>query len=196
MKRTVVNGAVTNIVYGVIALVPIGILALLVVQVLNVLGEVARPLALHSKLAAALVVVVGLAAVLVLCFLLGLLIRTRLGTATYESIERRYLKRLPGYEPITSILRGFAQKSKGYRPVTVSLFGPGTAVFGLLIEANGNGTMTVFVPTAPTMAVGSIHVVDEDRVRILDASFSDLSGCISQWGIGSRRLLERLPGDA
>lgn len=195
MRQSLANSVITNVVYGVIALVPLAILALLLVQVFNVLGEVARPLALQSRLAAALVVIGGLVAVLVLCFLLGLLVRTRLGANTYESIERRYLKRLPGYEPITSILRGFAQKSDGYKPVMVSLFGPGTAVFGLLIEANGNGTVTVFVPAAPTMAVGAVHIVDEDRIRGLDASFSDLSGCISQWGIGSRRLLAQQPGE-
>ena len=148
-------------------------------------------MALESRLAAALVLVAGIVVVLAACFLLGLLIRTRLGATTYGSIERRYLKRLPGYEPITSILRGFAHKSDGYRPVTVSLFGEGTAVFGLMVETNADGTVTVFVPAAPTMAVGTVHVVDAARVRPLDAGFSDLSGCISQWGVGSRRLLER-----
>ena len=193
MKQSMVRSVVTNVVYGVIALVPVAILALLLVQVLKLLGDLARPLALQSRFAAALVVIGGLAVVLLLCFLLGMLIRTRLGASTYESIERRYLRRLPGYEPITSILRGFAQKSEGSRPVVVSLFGPGTWVFGLMVETNGDGTVTVFVPAAPTVAVGSIHVVGEDRVRVLDASFSDLSGCISQWGIGSRRLLARRP---
>jgi uncharacterized membrane protein len=51
--------------------------------------------------------------------------------------------------------------------------------------------VTVFVPSAPTMAVGMVHVVDKDRVTALKASLSDVSTCISQWGVGSRKLLVR-----
>lgn len=180
---------VTNIVFGVIALVPIAIVALLLVEVFRLLGEVAKPLALESRLGAALVLIAGLAGFVVICFLLGSLIRTRLGATTFETVERKVLNRLPIYEPLANLLRGFARKSEGYQPALVALFGPGTAVFCVVMEDNGDGTVTVFVPSAPTMAVGMVHVVAKDRVTALKASFSDVSTCISQWGVGSRKLL-------
>lgn len=180
---------VPNVVTGVIVLLPVAIVGLVVVELLKLLGEVAKPLALQSRFMAALVVIAGLAALVVICFLIGTLVRTRLGATSFAAIERKYLRHLPGYEPITSILRGFAQKSEGYHPALVSLFGPGTSVFALIIEENADGTLTVFVPSAPTIAVGSIHVVDQDRVVRLAAGFSEWSGCVSQWGVGSRKLI-------
>lgn len=180
---------ITNIVTGVIALVPLAIVGLLALEVFRLLGEVAKPLALESRALAALVVIAGAVGLVAICYLVGSLVRTRIGASAFGTMERRYLKRLPGYEPIASILRGFAQKSEGYRPALVSLFGPGTAVFALVIEENADGSVTVFVPSAPTMAVGTVQVVAADRVRPLDASVSDLSGCVSQWGIGSRKLV-------
>jgi uncharacterized membrane protein len=191
MKPDVKALFVTNMLYGVIALIPIAIIALLVFEVFRLLGEVAKPLALHSRFAAAAVIIAGLAGLVFLCFLLGSLVRTRLGSTTFDTIERKFLNRLPVYEPVANLLRGFARKSEGYQPALVSLFGPGTQVFGLVMEDNGDGTVTVFVPSAPTMAVGMVHVVDKDRVTALKGGISDVSTCISQWGVGSRKLLLR-----
>ncbi len=191
MKANVKSLIATNLVYGVIALIPIAIVVLLVLEVLKLLGEIAKPLALHSRLGAALVVIAGLVGLAVLCFLLGSLIRTRLGSTTFETIERRFLNRLPVYEPVANLLRGFARKSEGYQPALVALLGPGTGVFCVVMEDNGDDTVTVFVPSAPTMAVGMVHVVEKARVTALKANLSDLSTCISQWGVGSRKILVR-----
>jgi uncharacterized membrane protein len=191
MKPDVKTLLITNMLYGVIALIPIAIVALLAVEVFRLLGEVAKPLALHSRFGAALVVLAGLAGIVILCFLLGSLIRTRLGSTTFETIERRFLNRLPVYEPVANLLRGFAKKSEGYQPALAALFGPGTGVFCLVMEDNGDGTVTIFVPSAPTMAMGMVHVVDKERVTALKTNLSDLSTCISQWGVGSRKVLAR-----
>lgn len=191
MKSDVKTLFVTNMLYGVIALIPIAIVVFLVLEVFRLLGEVAKPLALHSRFAAALVVIAGLAGLVVVCFLLGSLIRTRLGSTTFDTVERKFLNRLPIYEPVANLLRGFARKSEGYQPALVALLGPGTGIFCLIMEDNGDGTVTVFVPSAPTMAVGMVHVVQKDRVTMLNANLSDISTCISQWGVGSRKILLR-----
>ena len=78
MTNRVQSVVVTNMLYGVVALIPIAVVILVVVEILKLLGEVAKPLALHSRAGAALVVIAGLIALAVVCFLLGSLIRTRL----------------------------------------------------------------------------------------------------------------------
>jgi hypothetical protein len=45
------------------------------------------------------------------------------------------------------------------------------------------------VPSVPTLTVGSLHVVDRERVTMLEAGSIDVTNCISQWGIGSRKIL-------
>jgi uncharacterized membrane protein len=182
---------VTNTLYGLIALIPVALVVVLIVQLLKLLDQVARPLTLDSRLSAALVLVIGLVVLIIVSFVLGSVIQTRLGSITFDAIEKKLLKRLPFYEPIASILRGVAHKTAGYQPALITLYGPGTAVFGLVMEENDNDTVTVFVPSAPTMAVGLVHVVRRDRVTPLKASLADISGCLSEWGVGSRKLLSR-----
>jgi uncharacterized membrane protein len=179
----------TNTLYGLIALIPVAIVVVSIVQLLKLLDQVAKPLTLDSRLSAAAVLVVGVVVLIVVSFVLGSIIQTRLGSITFDAIEKKLLKRLPFYEPIANILRGVAHNSAGYQPALITLYGPGTAVFGLLMEENDNDTVTVFVPSAPTMAVGLVHVVRRDRVTPLKASLADISGCLSEWGVGSRKLL-------
>jgi hypothetical protein len=39
------------------------------------------------------------------------------------------------------------------------------------------------------LTVGSLHVVDRERVTMLEAGSIDVTNCISQWGIGSQKIL-------
>jgi len=36
-----------------------------------------------------------------------------------------------------------------------------------------------------------LHVVDRERVTILEAGNMDVTNCISQWGIGSQKIISR-----
>lgn len=138
-------------------------------------------------------VLVALAALLLLCFAVGVAVRTRLGGLSFGYIEKNMLMRLPGYQLISNVLKGFADRDEGYRPAMVSLHGSGTAVLGLVMEENENETVTVFVPSSPAMTVGTICIVKRDRIRLLEAGMIEVSNCVSHWGLGSRKLLGTTP---
>ena len=42
---------------------------------------------------------------------------------------------------------------------------------------------------SPALTVGVVHVVKPNLVTRLEASVADVTGCVSQWGIGSRKVL-------
>lgn len=190
---TVVNAIKTNVVYGLIAIIPIAIVILLLAKVVEVLKGIGEPIAerldMAPVVAALVAVVVAVAVILVACFVIGAAVRTRIGAWSFEKVERAILARVPGYDLIQNVLRGFAEKRTAYPAALVSLFGPGTGVFGLVMENNGDGTVTVFIPSAPTLTVGAVHVVDRDRVRMLDAGLMSVTDCVSQWGVGSAKVL-------
>ena len=117
------------------------------------------------------------------------MVRTKIGSWSFKKLESVILQRLPGYDLIGNILKGFAKDKAAYPAVMVRLHGPGSAVFGLVMEEHESGVMTVFVPSAPALTVGSLHVVDRDRVTFLEATTVDVANCISQWGIGSEKAL-------
>ncbi len=108
---------------------------------------------------------------------------------SFERIEAVLLSKAPGYEVLGNVLKGFADDQSSFPPVLVNLYGPDAAVFALIMEENENGTLTIFVPASPALTVGVVHVVNPSLVTRLEASVSDVTGCVSQWGIGSRKVL-------
>ncbi|MCK4977690.1 MAG: DUF502 domain-containing protein [Anaerolineales bacterium] len=179
----------TNVIYGLLVLVPAAIIFLLLVKIVEILEKMAAPLNLESSTNVVVAILLGLLLLLLLCFVVGAFVRTRIGSWSLERLERKILNQIPGYEIISNMLRGFAEKRTAYPAAMVRLYGPGTAVLGFIMEENENGSLTVFVPSAPALTVGSLHVVDRERVTILEAGFMDVTNCISQWGIGLQNIL-------
>ncbi len=179
----------TNIIYGVLVLVPLAVIVLLLAEIVEILEKIAEPLDLQSTISVVGAIIIALLLVLSICFIVGALVRTRIGSRSMDRFERTLLQKIPGYQIISNALKGFAEKKTAYRAALVSLYGPGTGVLGFIMEENDNGSLTVFVPSVPTLTVGSLHVVDKDRITLLEAGSMEVGDCISQWGMGSQRIL-------
>ena len=179
----------TNVLYGLIVLIPLAVLISLIAKLVEILEKIAASLNLDSALSAGVAVAIAFLLLLLVCLGIGVAVRTKIGAWSFEKLENAVLQRIPGYELIGNILRGFAKDQSAYPAVMVRLHGPGSAVFGLLMEEHENGVLTVFLPSAPAMTVGSLHVVDRDRVTFLAANSVEMVNCISQWGSGSEKVL-------
>lgn len=179
----------TNVIYGLLVMVPIAIIVLLLEKVVEILESIAKPLQLHSAISVIGAMILALLMVFLLCFVVGAFVRTRLGSWSFDRFERTILKQIPGYEIISNALKGFIEKKTVYHAALVRLYGPGTGVLGFVMEENDNGSITVFVPSVPTLTVGSLHIVDRERVTMLEAGRIDVTTCISKWGIGSQKIL-------
>jgi len=179
----------TNVIYGLLVLVPTAIIFLLLEKVVEILEKMAVAFNLESTLSFVIAVLLGLLLLFFLCFIIGAFVRTRIGSLSLERLERKVLNQIPGYEIISNVLKGFAEKRTAYPAAMIQLYGQGTAVLGFIMEENDNGSLTVFVPSAPTLTVGSLHLVDRERVTILEAGSMDVTNCISQWGVGSQKIL-------
>jgi uncharacterized membrane protein len=179
----------TNITYGLIVLIPVAIIVLLLAKIVEVLEQIARPLGLQSLLGTAVAIALGILLLLALCFVIGALLRSRRTGISFERIESALLSKVPGYEVFGNVLKGFAADKLSFPPALVNLSGPDAAVFALIMDENEDGTLTVFVPASPALTVGVVHVVKPNLVTRLEASVADVTGCVSQWGIGSRKVL-------
>jgi len=179
----------TNITYGLIVLIPVAIIALLLAKIYEVLKLIGQPLGLESVLGTFIAIVASLLLLLALAYFVGAFVRGRRTGLSFERIEAALLSKIPGYEVIGNVLKGFADEKRSFPPVLVNLYGPDAAVFALIMDENEDGTLTIFVPAAPALTVGVVHVVKPNLVTRLDASVADVTGCISQWGIASRRVL-------
>ena len=179
----------TNIIYGVLVLVPLAVIILLLAEIVEILEKIADSLQLQTATGVIGAVVLALLLVLSICFIVGAMVRTRIGAWSFERFERKILFQIPGFAIISNALKGFAEKKTAYRAALIQLYGPGTGVLGFVMEENENGSVTVFVPSVPTVTMGSLHIVDRERITMLETGSIDVTNCISQWGIGSQKIL-------
>ncbi len=189
-----------NLVYGVLTLVPLGAGLVVLFKLISALETLTEKLNLGSNLGTAIAVILAIVAFLVLTYIVGALVRTSIGLYLHEHFEQKILVNIPGYKIISRILKGGVEGDNDYKPALIQLYGEGTSVFGFIMEQNPNDTMTIFVPSSPALSVGVVHVVLADRVKQLDAGYMDVFNCLSEWGVGSSKLVtgarhSRAPGD-
>jgi len=184
----------TTLVGGILFLVPLILLVILLRQLLQYTDKLLHPIAqlLPAKTIIGVAIPDLLAAVvlIVVAFLAGLLAKTRFGARLGANVEELILKRLPGFKLLKSMTQGITSSASGSE-MTVALANiDETWQLSFVIERHPNGLLTVFVPSAPTPATGSIFFLKETQVRHLDVSVSAAVKCIMQLGAGSGELLK------
>jgi uncharacterized membrane protein len=126
--------------------------------------------------------------IVVFCFLAGLVARTRLGRRWHINLERRTLGKIPGYSMLRTLFSGAVPADK---PVEVALVEmENMRVVAFVMERHADGYVTVFVPSAPTPAVGSVFFAHESQVQVIDVSLKDAMMCVSRLGLGAGKLLK------
>ena len=124
-----------------------------------------------------------------ICFLIGVGIKTRTGRLVRERIERTFFERIPGY----ALIRSLTQRVAGEGSETV--WKPALAeieealVPAFIIEEFEDGRYTVFVPSIPTPFAGAVYVLDRKRVHPLDVPFTEALKAVSRWGSGAKGLV-------
>ena len=138
-------------------------------------------------------VVSFLVACLAGCYFTGVLVQTRVGSAIRAWFESRLLEKLPGF----TIVRGIVLQYLGeedevtFRPVLVDLHGTGSRSIGFEVEDFDEESVVVFLPTVPTITLGTVEIVPKDRVEVLPASMHVALESLSQFGSDASKL--RLP---
>jgi uncharacterized membrane protein len=177
---------------GLLVLVPLYLAVLLLLKAAKSLVGLVRPFAalLPDWLPAENLL--SLILVLLVCFLVGVAFRTRIGRATRDRVERSLFQRIPGYGVLRSLtqqLVGQGQE-KVWKPALVEI--EDALVPGFIIEEFADGRYTVFVPSVPTPLAGAVYVLGPERVHPLDVPFTVAIKSISRWGAGCRDLVATL----
>jgi uncharacterized membrane protein len=186
----------TKLIYGVIVIGPIAVIIIVLVKLVEILEKVAKAVGLHSTFGAGLAIFLSLVLLLVICYGVGVLVHTQIGSLSFNKFEKSVLLQIPGYSIISNILKGFAEeKVESYLPALIQLGQEGTGVLGFVMEKNDNDTITVFVPSVPAITIGSLHIVERKRVTFLEASHLEIVNCITEWGVGSNKFISRIKTD-
>jgi uncharacterized membrane protein len=182
----------TTVIGGILVLLPLVACAAAIAAVVSVLHDLLVPIArllpverLGGIRVASLLVV---AAVLLLCFVLGLLVRTAVARAVGRWFDRNLLGHLPGYRLVRRLagtLGGDPSETLG-RPVWVRL--GDSREIGFLTEEHVGDEVAVFLPASPRVTVGRVVVVPRSRTERISAPLPQVVKSISDFGVGSSTL--------
>ena len=190
--RVVTEFVKTTIFGGLLFLVPI-VLGFIIVQralalVRKGLAPLVERLPFHSVAGVAVASLAAGLVVILICFIGGLVARTRVGTRLHGSLQRMILGIIPGYRAFESIAGKAAGKASEFEVALARIEDAWQLAF--LIERMDDGVSAVFIPAAPTPWSGSVYYLTPDRSRMVDVPMAQAILCIKRMGTGSRELLK------
>lgn len=152
---------------GMAFLVPIVILALILNKALAVMMSLAEYAAsrLHIEAVHNILVLnlISIAALILLCFIAGLLARTKLARESVGFLEDRFLDRIPFYLFVKSMTGGIPDRHEQVlTPVWARLDDYSQLAFE--VERQEDGRVVVFLPGAPNPWSGTVAIFDADRI--------------------------------
>ena len=173
---------------GALYLIPIALILVILAKVHSVTTKVVEPIAVDLQLrdiggmnAARVLAVV---AILLLCFVAGLIARTAVARQLVGWLERAILSNLPGYSMISTLGADVAGKGDPHMQVVLARIEDAWQL-GLLVERVDDTHSAVFVPGAPDPKSGSIYLMTDDRFKAIDVRIPHAMKWIKGLGIGS-----------
>lgn len=180
----------TTVIGGLLLLFPLFGCIYVIVRIGGALTDFIKPLLSflpqNRIVGIALADVGSVVILLLLCFSVGLLIKTSVGSALGVGMTR-LLNRLPGFKLFSRIARiMFDQEDASGTPVMVH-HGQ-TKQLGFLVEENSAEELTVYCPSAPSLLSGEILIVKAEMVTRLNVPAADVASVITTFGTGTRAL--------
>lgn len=147
----------------------------------------------NSPLQGIVVDAVVIALLIIVCFGVGVMVRTRLGKWIYAVLESKLLLKAPGYSLIKETVAQFlGNKKSPFSSVALAqLYGNETMVSAFVTDEHEDGSYTVFVPTGPNPTSGNIYHLPGEYVHPVDVPVEDAMRSIISCGAGSSPLIEQ-----
>jgi uncharacterized membrane protein len=186
----------TSLLGGVAVILPVVILLLIFRWLFSWITAIIQPLTSlviargHFQVFVADFLVI--AVILTGCFVVGALVKTRVGRFIQDNLENRILRIAPGYPTIKSIVMQFIGKGKSFFSAValVQAFENDTLMTAFVTDTHADGSYTVFVPLGPNLTTGLVMHLKKQYVHLLNVrveeAFKSVIGC----GAGSAKLLK------
>ncbi|WPB87309.1 hypothetical protein [Sediminicoccus rosea] len=172
---------------GALVVLPIGAIALLVLGIVHRLQAMADPLSstyVHPALAAVLLL-------LLLCALVGALVRSAMGRQARHVLEVGLLQRIPGWRLAKAFAAEGPLMGQGGRSLRPALAHIEEGLCpALVMDEFADGRLMVFVPGSPAPMSGAIYIFTPDKVQLLDVPLMPFLRGIASWGLGLREMIE------
>ena len=186
--KTIARFLKVTLVGGLLVVLPLWVSLLMLFKAVNGALKMLLPIAkllpqkiVHEKISAILLL-------LLICFVVGLLTRTRLGQRIGHWIVENILDRIPGFALIRGMTRQFvgSKEETLFQPALVEI--EEALVPAFIIEKHTDGQFTVFVSSSPTPMAGAIYILSPERVHPVDVPLRKAMVCVTKWGAGAAEM--------
>ena len=135
--------------------------------------------------------VLAIIVILLVFFIVGLIVQTRIGKFLFDYIEQILLVKIPLYKIIkeTTIQIMGSNKRLFKQVALVKLFGNDTMLTAFVTDNHDDGSFTVFVPSGPAPTAGFIYHLSKENVQLVDYPIEKAMKTIFSLGAGSREML-------
>jgi uncharacterized membrane protein len=186
----------TSLLGGVSVILPAALSLFIFKWLINIITDFIQPLTnlivfkshLQEFIATAVVIFI----ILTVCFVVGVIVRTRGGKFIQEGLENRILKIAPGYSIIKETVMQFVGRKKATFS-SVALVQPyenDTLMTGFVTDKHADGLYSVFVPTGPNPTTGYIFHLKRQYVHPVDVSIEEAIKIVISCGVGSGKLFK------
>lgn len=184
----------TTLIGGLFFIIPLVLLVYLVGKVIGIFRKIVAPIA--EKIDISLFGgettsrIIAIAALLILCFIAGLLAKTTKANRLKEWVEDNILSNIPGY----TLLKGMSETAAGLKSnnlkevVLVDL--EEVWQIGFLMERIDDDLNAVFIPGAPNPMSGNVVFVKWDRLKKLDIKGISAMKIARKLGVDSKKILD------
>lgn len=186
----------TSLIGGIIVVLPAALTLMIFRWVFTVITSVIQPLTnvvvarsqLNELVADTIVILV----ILLICFAVGVIVRTKIGRFIQENLENHILKIAPGYTVIKeTVLQFLGKKKNPFSSVAlVRAYENDTLMTAFITDEHPDGHYTVFVPTGPNPTSGFIFHLKSQYVHPVKVSVDHAIRSVIACGAGSSKLIE------
>ncbi len=188
----------TTLMGGLLVVLPIALTFFLIRWIFNIVSRFIEPITkiIVEQTDTQRIVgdVLAISIIVLVFFLIGLFVKTRLGRYILCRLEKHILKVAPGYSLFKETLKQLIGQDK--RPfscvVLGRVFGNDTLMTGFVADEHMDGRMTVFFPSALNPTTGLLcHLKKEDVIK-LDVTVETAMRTIISCGAGASKLFKNI----
>ncbi len=190
----------TTAIGGLIFLLPLAVIAGLLGYVFNVVRVIYESLEAHLPVSTAagtaILFLIAVGILVLLCFACGIAARRAIARKFSQTIEKHLVMVFPKYAIYKDILAGNVggdAMAPSLVPVTIQF--EGAIRIGYEAGRIESGLVIVYLPGSPDPWMGSVVLVEPDRIRPLDVDFNETAAICERLGRDSEQLLAAVRAD-
>lgn len=191
--KNIISFVKTTLVGGFFLVIPIVLFALIIDKILEILRKLVSPITdlIPVETIAGITVsrIIALLTLLLLCFIAGLLAKTKKADDLKKWIEDKVLSKIPGY----TLLKGMTESAVGMESedlkdvVLVDI--EEVWQIGFLMDEIDDELSSVYIPGAPNPMSGDVFLIKKERLKKLDLPGISAMKIYKKLGLDARAIL-------